>query len=395
VTGRIRVARIITRLNVGGPAIQAMTLTARLDADRFESLLIAGRTSFAEADMREHRPERGLEVVEIPALGREIVPVADLKAFVRLVSLLRSWRPDVVHTHMAKAGLLGRVAARLAGVPVVIHTFHGNVLQGYFGRSRSLLFLTLERILARLSTKVISISPQQTAELTRLRVAPPDRIVEIPLGFDLAPFFAAGAGTLRRELGLADDVPLIGTVARLVPIKGVDVFIDSAALVAAERTDAMFVIVGGGELAAALRERAAHSGLAERVRFLGWRADIASILADLDVFVLSSHNEGTPVSVIEALAAGRAVVATDVGGTRDILGDPPAGRLVPAGDAAGISRAVLELLSDDMKRATLGRLGRQRATSYDIRHLLDRIAALYASLVAREDPAREGHWAAP
>lgn len=378
----IRVVRVITRLNVGGPAHQATLLSERLDPVRFRTTLVSGEVGAGEADLTELLRTVGPDVV-VRTLRREIQPLDDLKTLIALVRLLRKTRPDVLHTHLAKAGLLGRIAGRLTGVPVIVHTFHGNVLQGYFGRLTSWTFLVLERMLARMSTAVVAISHGQVAELERLGIARGAKVVRVPLGLDLQPFLEAETGRLRAELAVPEDVPLIGIVARLVPIKAVDLFLEAAAIVRSERPDSRFVVIGDGELRPELEALVRARGLNGAVRFLGWRADLPSIYADLDVLVLTSRNEGTPVSVIEALAAGRAVVATRVGGVPDLLESPDCGITVPPGDGEAIARAVLKLIDDPVRRASLGAAGRARVyPEHDISTLVLRIEELYERLVA-------------
>lgn len=381
---RIRVARVITRLNVGGPAIQAMLLARRLDPTRYETLLVCGRTGPHEGDMLELRREPGVTPFFLSELGRGIKWSDDLLAFIRLVRAFRAFRPEVVHTHLAKAGFLGRLAARAVGVPVVIHTYHGNVLRGYFGPARTRLFLLIERALARVTTRVVALSARQETELRQLRIAGPGRVVRIPLGLDLAPFLDPPRGILRGELGLDPRTPLVGIVARLVPIKGLDVFLDAAVRVHADLANARFVVVGDGEERSALAERTRRLGIADRVRFLGWRADLAAIYGDLDVLALTSRNEGTPVSIIEAMAAGRPVVATAVGGVPDLVADGVSGLLAPAGDADAVARAILRLLGDPATGERMGLVGRSIAyPEYDATTLLARIDALYRSVTAR------------
>jgi glycosyltransferase involved in cell wall biosynthesis len=380
--GRIRVARVITRLNVGGPSFQALLLTEKLDPRRFETRLFAGTTERGEAEILDLRPELGARPRVIPGLRREVAPLDDIRALATIVRELRAFHPHIVHTHMAKAGLLGRIAARIAGVPAVVHTFHGNVLSGYFDPVRARVFLALEQLLGRASTRIIAISERQRREIEKLGIARAPKLVQLPLGLDLGPFLAARRGALRRELGFGEETQLVGIVARLVPIKAVDAFIDAAALVAREVPTAQFVVVGDGELRGTLERLASDRGLGGRIHFLGWRADVAAVYADLDVVVLTSRNEGTPVTLIEALAARRAVVATNVGGVPDLIQPEEQGLLVPVGDARAVARAVGELLREPERRAILGAAGRERVyPAYDASTLVARIEALYTELI--------------
>ena len=380
-TEPIRIARIVTRLNVGGPATHVMLLAARLRPLGYETRLIAGRPSASEGDMQLLRPVDGVSPRIVPTLGREIRP-RDLRAFVDLVSILRSFRPLIVHTHLSKAGALGRLAARAAGVPLVVHTFHGNVLSGYFDPVRTGTFLRIERALARITDKVIAISPGQADEIARRGIARGDKVAVIPLGLDLTPFLGAVPGRLRAELDIGPDVPIVALVARLVPIKGVDLFLGAAARVLRFGRTAVFVVVGDGEERTRLEAEARARGLTTSVRFLGWRADLPKIYADADIVALTSHNEGTPVSLIEALAAGRAVVGTSVGGVPDLLDGATRGLLVPPGDEEALARAIVRLLDTPSLRASLGRAGRGYVfPELDIATLIGRMDNLYRGLL--------------
>jgi glycosyltransferase involved in cell wall biosynthesis len=380
---RIRVARIITRLNVGGPALQAVLLDEGLDPDRFETLLIAGSEDPLEGNILEIR---GLskKFLRIPAMRRAVSPALDLRALVQLVRALRAFRPDVVHTHLAKAGSLGRIAAWAAGVPITVHTFHGNVFRGYFSERRAAVFLLIERILARWTTRIIAVSARQATELESLGIARPPRLVRVPEGLDLQPFIAADAGGLRRELDVSEDVPLVGIVGRLVPIKGVDVFLTAASIVGRLRRDAVFVVVGDGESRLVLEAQVRSLGMSEAVRFLGWRADLPSLYASLDVVVLTSHNEGTPLSLMEALATGRPVVATAVGGVPDMISSAECGLLVPDGDAEAVAEAILGVINGSRDR-DVAAVRRCVYPEYDVSTLTQRLEDLYASLVETLD----------
>src|SRR5262249_28188287 len=299
----IRVARVIARLNIGGPAQHVIHLTARPPRDRFESVLLAGAETPAEGNMRDLAARWGVRPVAVPGLGRRLSPVDDARSLVFLVRFFRRFRPHVVHTHTAKAGAIGRLAARVTAVPVVVHTYHGHVLHGYFSRPTTTAFVGIERLLARSTTRLLTVSESVKRELESHGIGARGQIVAMPLGLDLAPFLEpSGSGELRRELGLDGGRPLIGLVARLVPIKRHEDFIGACALVSARVGDAVFLVIGDGERRVELEALVRRRGLTERVRFLGWRRDLHRIYPDLDVVALTSANEGSPVSLIEAMA---------------------------------------------------------------------------------------------
>src|SRR5512143_411669 len=291
---RIKILRVIARMNVGGPAIHVVNLTAGLDPTRFDSILVTGTENPGEGSLLDLALAHGIEPVVIPEIvGQATLKPRDWKALLALYRLMRRERPHIVHTHAAKPGVLGRVAARLAGVPVVVHTFHGHILHGYYGPLMTWLLRRMEWILARSSDRIIAVSEQVKQDLVRYGVAAPEKISVIPLGFDLQPFLGSGEhrGALYRELGLTNGARLIGIVGRIFPIKNHRLFLDAAARVAAEEPSARFVVVGDGVLRPEMEAHARHLGIADRVTFTGWRRDLPRIYPDLDVLVVSSKNE--------------------------------------------------------------------------------------------------------
>lgn len=380
-----RVLRIIARLNVGGPAIHATLLTTRLDPSRYSTTLVAGTEGPEEGSYLDVRGVELPGLVRLPALGREIQGGQDVSALLTLMRLIRRERPHIVHTHTAKAGTLGRIAAYLCRVPVIVHTFHGHVLQGYFSAAKTRVFVGIERLLARASDRLIAVSPRVRADLLALGIGRPDRFDVVPLGLDLDRYLAVTGpdGALRRELGVDVDVPLIGIVARLVPIKAHELFLEAATRLMQRFPTARFVIVGDGERRGALQTLASTLGVDARVHFLGWRGDLDRIYADLDVVALTSRNEGSPVALIEAMAAGRTVVSTDVGGVSDVVADRRTGRLVADADAAALATVITELLEDAPQRCRLGAAARQHArTHYGAERLVADIDALYTRLLS-------------
>ncbi len=363
-------------------------LTSRLDPARYESRLVAGSEGEGEAS---HLDVFGLtlqNLVRIPALGRELSPHRDLSTVASLVRLMRRERPDIVHTHTAKAGAVGRLAAAIAGVPIVVHTFHGHVLDGYFSAAKTRAFVEIERLLARRTSRLIAVTPTVRDQILERGIGRPDQFSVVRLGLDLEPFVSYNqhAGKLRAELALPADVPLVGIVGRLVPIKAHELFLSAAARVAAA-SRAHFVIVGDGYLRPRIEAQAAALGLMPRIHMLGWRADLPAINADLDVATLSSRNEGSPVALIEAMTAERAVVSTRVGGVADVIDDGRTGVLVPSGNAAALGDAILALIGDPARRRSLGVAARASVyPAYAMSRLIGDIDDLYQQLLADRDP---------
>lgn len=315
--------RLISRLNVGGPAHHVLLLTQGLSAGRYETRLLAGQEPEGELRAQSWIDEYGVPVEFIPTLRREPSLWHDLRTVLWLWRYMRRWKPHIVHTHTAKAGTLGRLAAWLAGVPVRIHTFHGHSLEGYFSPFVSRLYRLIERALARLTHRIIAISDRQKADLVvRFRIAPADKVVVIPLGFNLSRLevYDPGAVAHLRQSWQGEDgesVPLIAWIGRMVPIKRVDRLLRAAAAVQHQGVHFRLVLVGDGpererwvQLAAELGVSAIHAGM---------RWDIPVVLRAVDAVVLTSDNEGTPVTLIEALACGTPVAATPVGGVPDVL----------------------------------------------------------------------------
>ncbi|HXV78449.1 MAG TPA: glycosyltransferase [Candidatus Binatia bacterium] len=382
---RIKIVRIIGRLNVGGPAIHVVNLTAGMNRGRYRPLLIAGSENQAEGSMLEFALSHGVRPTVIPEIvtAFSLAP-RDAKALIKLYVLICRERPHIVHTHTAKAGFLGRLAARLAGVPIIVHTFHGHVLRGYYGPVKNELLRRVEQSLAWVTDRLVTVSEQVKNELVGFGIAEAEKISVIPLGFELDPFLNSQThhGEFRREIGLIDDHKLIGIVGRIFPIKNHSLFLESATRISAQQTSARFVIVGDGVLRPALERQARELGIADRVLFTGWRNDLPRIYADLDVLVISSDNEGTPVSAIEAMAAGCPVVATRVGGLPDLIEDHKTGRLVSPRNSEALANAVVELLSSPDTFCELGKNAREVVRKrYTIERLIGHMDQLYSQLL--------------
>lgn len=405
---KIKILRMIARLNVGGPAIHVYLLTRGIDPDRFQSILVTGKISPQEGDMSYLFDSLDKKPVIIPELQREISLMLDLKALARIFKILCRERPDIVHTHTAKAGTSARLAAMAYNLVSdrrvkLVHTFHGHVFEGYFSRKKSLMFIWIERLLARGTDVIIAISETQKKALSdKYRIAPADKIEIIPLGFDLKSFLHCRAlkGQFRQQLGMEDDVVLIGIIGRLVPIKHHMMFFNAARIFIEENPgiQVKFIVVGDGELRDELESYCQKHGLADYVHFCGWMKGLPPVYADLDILALTSINEGTPVSIIESMASSVPVIATDVGGVLDLLGAedgrPPSdgfricerGILCRKNDAKGLANGLKYLIGnhtrENQERMTRARLFVEQRFSQE--RLLNDIESLYLNLMARQ-----------
>lgn len=331
---------------MGGPAIHTILLTQLLHRQRFQTQLVTGTEGTTEGTMRYLAEERNVPLTEVQEMGREISWKDDLIALRKLIALMRREKPDIVHTHTAKAGALGRAAAIIAlwgRKKRLYHTFHGHVFHSYFGPIKTRIFILIEQILALFTNRILAVSPNTRNDLIAYKIAPPEKIIVVPLGLDLDPFAKCKSkqGELRKSLNLPEkNVLLIGLVARLVPVKGIHIFLQAIHCLQATHPDIHVVLVGDGELRSDLECQTKQLELTDKVHFLGYRKDLPTIYADLDMVVLSSLNEGTPVSIIEAMASGCIVVSTDVGGVSSLIRDNETGFLVPPKDPKALAKGI-------------------------------------------------------
>jgi glycosyltransferase involved in cell wall biosynthesis len=416
----MKILRIIARLNVGGPARHVVWLTEGLKPDGYDTLLVAGVVPPGEDDMSYVAAAAGVQPLILPEMSREI-SAKDALTIWKLFRLMRRERPDIVHTHTAKAGTVGRVAglmyrwltpaALTARRCRFVHTYHGHVFHSYYGKLKTRLFLAIERFLARFATdRIVVISEQQRREINEVfRVGRREQFAVIPLGIDLGAYasWRDRRPCMRAELKLNDDDVLIGMVGRVTEIKNHGLLLQSAALlkkIIGSRV--RFVIIGDGNLRRDLEEQAKSLGLSEDVSFLGTRTDPEDFYPALDIVALTSLNEGTPLTLIEAMANARPVIATSVGGVVDLLGAPvppgakqddgasgyqlcQRGVLVASGDAEGLARGLARLIEDSGLRDELGRNGLEFVTrNYAKERLLTDIAELYRDLAQTESVRR-------
>jgi glycosyltransferase involved in cell wall biosynthesis len=371
--GRPGVVRVITRLNIGGPARQALMLTRSLDPG-WRTVLVAGDVAPDEGELSDPL----VPVTRVP-LVRPLRPATDARAYLALRRLLRDAQPAIVHTHMAKAGTLGRLATRGTDTRTV-HTFHGHVLESYFSAPVQRAFIEVERRLAARTDALVAVSDEVRDDLLALDIGTPEQFRVIRLGFDLTSHLSVTgpSGILRERLGLDGDTPLVGAVGRLVPIKDITTLLHAVALLP---DDVHLVLVGDGSERGPLEAEVERRSLGDRVHFTGWMTDVPAVMADLDVVALSSRNEGTPVALIEAAACGRPAVATDVGGVRSVVADGETGLVVPPADPRQLADALERLLSDPGLGAAMGATGRARSSRFSAERLTTDIDALYRALL--------------
>lgn len=360
---KIKVLRIINRFNIGGPTYNATFLSAFL-GDDYETMLVGGLPDKGESDSLYIVKNYGVEPVLIEEMVRNPSLSSDRQAYKRLKQIIREYQPDIVHTHASKAGALGRKAAHACGVPVIVHTFHGHVFHSYFGKLKTKLFKTIERNLAKKSTGIIAISNIQKKELSQEhRICPAEKIKVIPLGFDLKPFHEKSLterANTRKEYELEDDTVAIAIVGRLAPIKNHGFFLDVIEEAFALTGQKLKVfIVGDGPEKGAISERVAeiNSKSTNEIVMTSWIKDIGTFNAGMDVICLTSDNEGTPVSLIEAQAGGIPIISTDVGGVKDVVMEGETGYVVPVGNKKMYVERLLELCSDEKKRTKMSQNG--------------------------------------
>jgi glycosyltransferase involved in cell wall biosynthesis len=374
----IRVLHIITRLDVGGSAENTVISATRLPRAEFASSLISGRTVDPPPRLAETLRDAKVPCFEVPHLRRPVGVANDCRALWQVWRLIRTLRPDIVHTHSSKAGFIGRVAARLAGSPHILYTPHGHIFQGYFPAPVTRSFVLLERLAARWTDRIITLTDAEADQHLALGIGRPGQFLTIPSGIDLDAVVAAVPARLVA------DGPAIGTVARLVPIKGHAHLLDAAPDILRQCPAARFVFVGDGETRSSLEAQAQRLGVGDRVLFTGFRDDVPSLLAGMDVVVLPSLNEGMGRVLVMAMALGKPIVATRVGGVPELLADGAAGRLVPPGEAAALADAVCGLLRDPGQATALGEVARRRAGRYSASAMVESLAQAYRDVMAND-----------
>jgi len=373
--------RVIARMNVGGPAVQVSGLMRHLPEDEFDQQLVTGWCSDDEADYLDTQAP-DVEATRVDGLGRAIRPGDDARALAMLVQRIRAFRPHIVHTHTAKAGILGRTATRLAGTgSATVHTFHGHLLHGYFSPAKTRAVVALESALARGTDRLVAVGPQVRDDLLAAGIGQAGQFTIIPPGLELPQ--ALSGEKARRELGVHGDGPVISFIGRLAPIKRPDRFVETVRLIHQERPDVRFLVAGDGSGAAVVQEAA----LELPITFLGWRDDPQNVLAASDALILTSDNEGTPLSLIQAALIGLPVVATRVGSVPDVVQEGVSGWTTDA-TPESLASACLELLSSPAEARLRGSKGQELALQ---RYGVARLANDHAQLYRQIRQARSGY----
>lgn len=376
-----RVLHVITRLDRGGSAENTLLSAARME--RYAVVVAVGPTQGERSPTEVLARERGVEFVEVPHLVRPIRPLQDLLALWELWRLMRRRRFALVHTHTSKAGLLGRVAARLAGVPRLVHTAHGHVFYGYYGPVLSWLFVWLERWAVRFTDRLIALTSAEAEDQLRFGVASAEKFVVIHSGVDFVPFHRPGPDRQAVHLALGIDPAglVIGTLGRLTPIKGQADLVAAFALVRQQVEGAWLLLVGDGEERVALEVQARSLGVDDRVIFAGWREEVPAMLKAMDIFAFPSFNEGMGKALVEAMYVGLPVVATRVGGVPELIQEGTEGYLVPPRQPEALAEALLGLARDEGLRRAMGAAAERRARGYSVEGMIEKLEALYVSLL--------------
>lgn len=391
-----RVLRILNRLIIGGPAINATYLTKYM-APEFETMLVIGGKDSHEQDADHLSMDLGITPVEVPEMKRDISPIDDGIAYRKIKRLIEKFRPDIVHTHAAKSGVIGRLAADSCKVPVVVHTFHGHVFHSYFNKWKTNAFVNIERYLAKHSTGIIAISDTQKHELSNIyKICPSEKIKIIPLGLDLDKFREhqdIKRAEFRRQYHLYDGDIAIGIIGRVVPVKNHSLFVAAAKKVLEQTSERVkFIIVGDGDMRPQMESEFRNAGIdyayypqdkrEATAICTSWQTDMDVVLAGLDIVALTSHNEGTPVSLIEAQAACRPVVSTNVGGVGDVVVDNQCGFITEPGDATIFAEALLQLINKPEMRTFFGTQGRNFVQSkYSYQRLINDMSDYYYTML--------------
>ncbi len=393
-TSPITVLHVITRLDMGGSAQNTLETCLRLDPARFAVTLMHGLSEESRMTAAERGAVRagidraralGVEVVPVSDLVRRIDWLKDLRALLAILQVIRRKKPEIVHTHTSKAGILGRLAAWMAGVPTIVHTPHGHVFYGHFGPAGSRLFLLLEKLTARITHRLIALTERERCDYEQLGVAPARKLITAHSGVHIDRFEKSCRPEHRKDVlpELPQDAFVIGYVGWLSPVKGVMVLLEAMGVVARRCPQAWLVLVGKGSLEQEIRMRIRRLGMEDRVVLTGWRSDIEKLMPCFDLFVLPSLNEGMGRVLVEAMAAARPIVSSDTGGIPDLVKDGENGILFPPGDWKALADDILRLINHPRLARRMGLKGQHRSRRYSVEAMVQKIEKCYDELQRR------------
>ncbi|MCC7431463.1 glycosyltransferase family 4 protein [bacterium] len=377
----VKVIHVITRLDEGGSSAVTLELANGLEQEGFNNKIIFGKTLVPQVNFVEFTQKTGIDLLEVPELVREVSVWKDFVAFVKILKIVIKEKPKIVHTHTSKAGIIGRLAGFFAKVPVIVHTPHGHIFYGYFGKFRTKFFILLERLLAGVTDKITNLTELEKQDHVNEKIAKPEKFVPIYCGIFLSEFKSCKETKIRAEFGISGDTFLVGFVGRLVEIKGCDIFLRGAEVFGKKFDDVKFLIVGDGELRQDLENLAKELGIAEKVIFTGTRKDIPQIFHALDVFVLTSRNEGLGRVLIEAMVSGIPIVASKVGGVSEVLENGKNGLLFSSENFNELSENLVKLKAGKNLRQTLIENGKVRAEGFEMATMIQRVKNLYNELL--------------
>ncbi len=393
----IKALHIITRFDKGGSAQNTYLSLLGLRKKNYQLSLVSGLSlesgmKYEEIKAKEKDIQilesEGIEFIQCPFLLRRINVIKDLKAFFDIWRIIKKYNPLIVHTHSSKAGLMGRLAAKLAGVPIIVHTPHGHVFFGYFGPLKTKLFIILEKLASRITDKIVALTNREKKDHLLFKIAEEDKFSVIYSGIELNTLKESSSEekqNLKKELGIPENSLIVGTAGRLVPVKGPEFLVKASKYIISKYPDTYFMFTGYGPLEQDLKRKALEMGISDNIIFLGWRDDLAKIISIYDIFVLPSLNEGMGRVLVEAMALGKSIVASNVGGIPDLVIHGKNGFLVPPKNPKELVKYIQILLEDKDKREKMGLTGKEMSLNFSAENMVEKIAELYEELLIQKN----------
>ncbi len=395
--GNIKVLHIITRFDKGGSAQNTYLSLLGLRKKNYQLSLVSGLSLESEMKHEEIKAtekdiqileSEGIEFIQCPFLLRRINVIKDLKAFFDIWRIIKKYNPLIVHTHSSKAGLIGRLAAKLAGAPIIVHTPHGHVFFGYFGPFKTKLFIIFEKLASRITDKIVALTNREKKDHILFKIAEEDKFSVIYSGIELNILKESSSEekqNLKKELGIPENSLIVGTAGRLVPVKGPEFLVKASKYIISKYPDTYFMFTGDGPLEQDLKRKALEMGISDNIIFLGWRDDLVKIISIYDIFVLPSLNEGMGRVLVEAMALGKSIVASNVGGIPDLVIHGKNGFLVPPKNPKELAKYIQVLLEDKDKREKMGLAGKEMAYNFTSERMVEKIANLYKKLLTQKN----------